>query len=76
MLCDVENAEPTVVFGQQVRRLREERGLSQMRLAELAGVHRTYVTALESGRRNVSLRLIHRIADGLGVHVRELFPRH
>jgi DNA-binding XRE family transcriptional regulator len=76
-ICDVENAEVRrLMFGEQVRRLRLERGLSQMELAELAGAHRTYISSLESGRRNVSLNLIHQLADGLGVHVADLFPRH
>ena len=45
-----------------------------MELAERADVHRTYISSLESGQRNVSVNLIFRLADGLGVPVRELFP--
>lgn len=77
-ICDVENAKdaaPTVRFGEQVRRLRLERGLSQMELSERADVHRTYISSLENGRRNVALNLIYQLADGLGVHVRDLFPQ-
>jgi transcriptional regulator with XRE-family HTH domain len=73
----VENAEdvaPAAMVGQRVRQLRQERGLSQMELAERADVHRTYISSLESGQRNVSVNLIFRLADGLGVPVRELFP--
>jgi transcriptional regulator with XRE-family HTH domain len=54
-------------FGQRVRELREARGLSQESLAELAGLHRTYVSSLERGQRNVSLRNIHQLAAALGV---------
>jgi transcriptional regulator with XRE-family HTH domain len=74
----VENAEgvaPTVMFGEQVRRLRMERGLSQMDLAERSDVHRTYISSLENGHRNVALNLIYRLADGLGVRVTEFFPQ-
>jgi DNA-binding XRE family transcriptional regulator len=77
-VCDVENAKdaaPTLRFGQHIRRLRLERGLTQTELAELAEIHRTYVSSLEHGRRNVSLGLIYRLADGLGVRVTELFPQ-
>jgi transcriptional regulator with XRE-family HTH domain len=73
----VENAEALrqrVMLGEQIRRLREERGLSQMQLAELANVHRTYISSLENGRRNAAINLIYRLADGLDVHVRDLFP--
>lgn len=61
------------VFGERVRALRQERGLSQERLAEMAGVHRTYLSSLERGERNVSLDNIHAIAEALGVSPAELF---
>jgi transcriptional regulator with XRE-family HTH domain len=61
------------VFGERIRSLRQNRGLSQERLAELAGVHRTYLSSLERGERNVSLDNIYAIADALGVSPAELF---
>ena len=63
------------VFGERVRALRQSRGLSQERLAELAGVHRTYLSSLERGERNVSLDNINAIAKALGVSTGELFER-
>jgi transcriptional regulator with XRE-family HTH domain len=60
-------------FGARVRRIRTDRGLSQEALAELAGLHRTYVGSVERGERNVSLDQIYRLAEGLRVPVRELF---
>jgi DNA-binding XRE family transcriptional regulator len=54
-------------FGRAIRQLRDERGISQERLAELAGLHRTYVGSVERGERNVSLVNIHRLAKGLGL---------
>ncbi len=59
-------------FGSAVRRLREKRGLSQERLAELAGLHRTYIGGIERGERNVSLVNINRVAIGLGVSLANL----
>jgi transcriptional regulator with XRE-family HTH domain len=61
------------VFGERIRALRQDRGLSQERLAELAGVHRTYLSSLERGERNVSLDNIYAIAKALGVSPAELF---
>jgi transcriptional regulator with XRE-family HTH domain len=61
------------VFGDRIRALRHDRGLSQERLAELAGVHRTYLSSLERGERNVSLDNIYAIAEALGVPPAELF---
>jgi transcriptional regulator with XRE-family HTH domain len=63
------------VFGERIRSLRQGRGLSQERLAELAGVHRTYLSSLERGERNVSLDNIYAIAAALGVSPAELFEQ-
>jgi transcriptional regulator with XRE-family HTH domain len=69
--------EPFAVeFGSRVRAHRLKRKLSQEQLAERAGLHFTYVSSVERGERNVSLRNILRIAHALeldaGVLVRRL----
>ena len=46
--------------------------MSQEELADRARLHRTYVSSVERGERNVSLENIFHLADGLGVDVREL----
>ena len=61
------------VFGDRIRALRQDRGLSQERLAEMAGVHRTYLSSVERGERNVSLDNIHAIAAALNVPPADLF---
>jgi transcriptional regulator with XRE-family HTH domain len=54
-------------FGDKVRELRVKKGLSQEQLAELSGLHRTYISSLELGKRNVSLINIFALAKALGV---------
>jgi transcriptional regulator with XRE-family HTH domain len=60
-------------FGRRVRALRTDRGISQEDLAHRAGVHRTYVSDLERGNRNVGLDNIHALAEALGVPAADLF---
>ena len=58
-------AKRRVAFGVRLRSMREAQGHSQESFAQLAGLHRTYVGAVERGERNVSLDAIWRLADGL-----------
>jgi transcriptional regulator with XRE-family HTH domain len=55
-----------VTFGQAIRELREERGISQEELAYRSGLDRSYMGGVERGERNVSLKNIFRVAEGLG----------
>ncbi|HVW81033.1 MAG TPA: helix-turn-helix transcriptional regulator [Mycobacteriales bacterium] len=52
-------------FGTRLKALRTEAGMSQMTLAEASGLHPTYVSGVERGRRNVSLLAIVRLARAL-----------
>jgi transcriptional regulator with XRE-family HTH domain len=54
-----------LAFGNAVASARHARGLTQEDLAAAAGVHRTYIGQIESGRRNVTLRNIYRLSDAL-----------
>ncbi len=60
-------------FGKRVRELRQARGISQEDLADLAGMHRTYLGGIERGERNPCLRNISAIAEALGVTLEVLF---
>ena len=59
-------------FGNRVRALRLKRGLSQEKLAELAGLHRTYIGSIERGEQNISLRNIEKLAQALNVSAASL----
>lgn len=58
--------------GFNIRRIREERGLSQEKLAALAGLHRAYIGQVERGEKNVGLRNLEKIARAFGVNVKNL----
>jgi transcriptional regulator with XRE-family HTH domain len=61
------------VFGNAVRRARKEQGLSQEALADLAGLHRTFVGFVERAETNISIDNIGRIADALRLPAAQLF---
>lgn len=62
-------------FGENVKRERTSKNLSQEKFAELVGLHRTYITEVERGLRNVSLINIVKIANGLEIPISELFQK-
>lgn len=61
------------VFSKNVKTYRMQLGLSQQRLAKITGLHRTYISALECGRRSISIDNIQKIADALSVETYLLF---
>lgn len=61
-------------FGQRLREIRKQKGISQENLAADAGVSRTYVSDIERGERNVSLTTIERFAMALEISMAELMP--
>jgi transcriptional regulator with XRE-family HTH domain len=63
----VPTANPRAKFGIHLRKLRLQRGLSQEKLAELAGLHRNYVGGVERGERNIALLNIVALARALRV---------
>ncbi len=60
-------------FGIKIRELRKKMDYSQEKFALLIDMDRTYYASVESGKRNISLENIKKIADGLNVSLEELF---
>ena len=60
-------------FGRNIRKYRLLKGYSQEKLAELAGLHRTYISDLERGNRSISLGNIEKLANVLEIDLHKLF---
>lgn len=66
------NKQAVTHFGKRVRAEREKRGISQERLGQLAGVHRTYIGMIERAEKNITLTNMEKIARALGKRVSDL----
>lgn len=62
-----------VVFGKRIKELRKQTGFSQEKFAFKIGLDRTYYASIESGKRNVSLKNIEKIASGFDISISQLF---
>ena len=54
-------------FGVALQKARQEAGLSQEALAELAGLDRSYISLLEQGKRQPSIRVLFQLSDAMGI---------
>jgi transcriptional regulator with XRE-family HTH domain len=61
-----------IKFGLRVKELRIANGYSQEKLAELSDLDRTYIPGIESGKRNVSILVVEKIAKTFGISISEL----
>lgn len=61
-----------IIFGERVREIRKEKGLSQEELAHKADLHRTYIGMIERAEKNITLLNIEKIANALEVNIKEL----
>ena len=61
------------VFASNLRKYRKEKGLSQEKFAEMAGLHRTYISAIERKKRSIALENVQKIADALEIDTYLLF---
>ena len=61
-------------LGGKVKKIRQKRKMSQEELAFKAELHRTYISDIERGRRNVSIKNIEKIAKAFKISLKELMP--
>ena len=64
--------ERMVAFGKRVREVRKVRGISQEKLAEMAGIDRSYMGNIERGEKNITLKKIYEICDALQIDIKLL----
>ena len=65
--------EILIKFGKAIRQIRCERQISQEEFADMCGMHRSYMSDVELGKRNVSLENIEKIANAFNLSVSQLF---
>ncbi|MGP4717577.1 helix-turn-helix domain-containing protein [Psychrobacter sp. T6-6] len=61
-----------IAFGKRVREVRKKKRISQERLAEMAGIDRSYMGNIERGEKNVTLKKAYEICDALDVEIQNL----
>lgn len=61
-----------IAFGKRVREVRKSKGISQEKLAEMAGIDRSYMGNIERGEKNITLKKAYEICDALDVEIKEL----
>ena len=71
-LISMTTDERIVAFGRQVREVRKAKGISQEKLAELAGIDRSYMGNIERGEKNVTLKKVYEICDALDIDIKDL----
>lgn len=62
-------------FGKNVRHFREAKGWSQDKLSEVSGLHRTYISGIERGVRNPTIKIVYEVAVALEIKVSQLFEQ-
>jgi transcriptional regulator with XRE-family HTH domain len=62
-----------ILYGARLKEFRKKKGLSQEELGFKSSLHRTYISEVERGRRNISIVNIARIAKALGIQIKEFF---
>ena len=65
-----------LLFAANLRQMRELTKISQEQLGELANLHRTYVSSVERGKRNVTIDSMEKLAEALKIDIREFLKPH
>ncbi len=72
MLANNTTQKTRKIFARNLKEIRVEQGLSQEELADIAGLHRTYVGSVERGERNISIDNMERLASALQIDIQDL----
>ena len=64
--------ERMIAFGKRIREVRKSKGISQERLAEMAGIDRSYMGNIERGEKNITLKKAYEICDALDIEIQDL----
>lgn len=72
MLANNTTQKTRKIFARNLREIRVKQGLSQEELADIAGLHRTYVGSVERGERNISIDNMERLATALKINIQDL----
>jgi transcriptional regulator with XRE-family HTH domain len=67
------NTKILINLGKQLKKIRKEKGFTQELLAEKVGIHPTYVGKLESGKNNVSIKMLFKISRALKIKLSDVF---
>ena len=70
-MCDIKEK-----IGSKIREIRLMNNISQCDLADKSGLHRTYINTVESGKRNITVENLERIARALEVDIKVFFDHH
>ena len=70
---NIENEKALIQLGNNVAKYRKKKGITQLRLALLAGTTQSYICDVELGRRNIAAVMLLKIAEALDVTVGDLF---
>lgn len=70
---EVKESNINVLFGKRLKELRNSLGISQEELGYLTGLHRTYIGQVERAEKNITIKLIGKIAESLEIDVKDLF---
>ena len=75
-ICNMKNIIRMTIqekVGKTIIKLRKEKGMSQETFAYESGIDRRYMSDIENGKRNISLDILERVADKLGIKLSEFF---
>lgn len=61
------------IFGKRIKELRKKNNMSQEKLAEKTGIHRTYLGVIERGEKSISIEIIEKLSKALNISISELF---